>query len=591
MREIQKLNLARAWRPKTFEEMIGQPLVVKSITNSLRHDMLFPVYLLAGMRGTGKTSMGRMFAAAINCAQRSAFREGTYDGPMPCGSCDSCRAMAQGTHPDSIEIDAASHTGVDHVRQIIDESLFLPVMGTKKVYLIDEAHMLSKAAWNAFLKILEEPPVTALFLLATTDPHKIIDTVRSRCFQLFFDPIPLDALVGHLAHVCDEEKIGYEQEALRLIARSSEGAVRDALNALERVRLSETTVSEAAVRQVLGILDDESALDLLRTIAQGEVARVLELCRETSILRSPELLWESLVAGVRSVMWLAAGVKPNDITERNYEICREIAEQVSFELAVELLEILYRAESYFLKTASPQILLERVICSMAQRCGSGKSVMYDQPARSEPVPRRVVPERSVQESAPHKRVPDRSDPGASAPAQVGQPVPSQPRAAALVEPSDPWQKFMARSVSVGDPLARSVLVQGVCLGSEGGIIRVQFPKKFVFYQEALVASRRHWQPLLEEVFGEGATLVPDFSRGDEGAEQPVRSEMGADRPLERTVPKKSEPKKFERAPAGAINVADGQWKTAQALQQIFPGTIKIIEISENKNQNENRGEL
>jgi DNA polymerase III subunit gamma/tau len=171
------LNLARAWRSRTFDEIVGQDLTVRLIKNSLYRGHFFPVYLLSGQRGCGKTSMGRLFAAAVNCAQLPAFQQKPQEIVLPCRTCHSCQAMIAINHPDFIEIDAASHTGVDNIRTIIEAASFLPLIGHYKVYLIDEAHMLSKAAFNAFLKILEEPPRSVLFLLATTEPLKIIDTL------------------------------------------------------------------------------------------------------------------------------------------------------------------------------------------------------------------------------------------------------------------------------------------------------------------------------------------------------------------------------------------------------------------------------
>ena len=196
------LNLARTWRSKHFDELVGQPLVVRLVKNSLYRNLIFPVYLLSGMRGCGKTSVARIFAAALNCEALEQFQRSPQEQQLPCLTCSSCLAMLKMNHPDFIEIDAASHTGVDNVRSIIDAASFVPVLGKKKIYLIDEAHMLSKAAFNAFLKILEEPPTSVVFMLATTDPHKILETVTSRCFHLFFDPIDAQAVALHLANVC-----------------------------------------------------------------------------------------------------------------------------------------------------------------------------------------------------------------------------------------------------------------------------------------------------------------------------------------------------------------------------------------------------
>src|SRR5581483_3734180 len=216
------LNLSRKWRSQNFNQIIGQELAVRILKNSLYRGHYFPVYLFAGQRGCGKTSAARVFAAALNCEQLSNFQKDPKNISVPCLSCVSCKAMLDGKHPDFIEIDAASHTGVDHMRHIIESSSLLPIMGKKRIYLIDEAHMLSKAAFNAALKILEEPPASALFILATTNHHKIIDTVRSRCFQLFFTPIEHKALKKHLHDICAKEAIACDQEGLDIIIRHTQ---------------------------------------------------------------------------------------------------------------------------------------------------------------------------------------------------------------------------------------------------------------------------------------------------------------------------------------------------------------------------------
>src|SRR5436190_12511038 len=214
--EAISVNLSRKWRSQNFDQIIGQDLVVRILKNSLYLNHFFPVYLFAGQRGCGKTSTARVFAAALNCQVLPDFQKNPKKLDVPCLMCASCLAMSQGNHPDFIEIDAASHTGVDNIRNIIESSSLLPLLGRKRIYLIDEAHMLSKAAFNAALKILEEPPATALFMLATTNPHKIIDTVKSRCFQLFFTAISHEPLKNHLSFICKEEKIACSDEALDL---------------------------------------------------------------------------------------------------------------------------------------------------------------------------------------------------------------------------------------------------------------------------------------------------------------------------------------------------------------------------------------
>ena len=250
------IPLAQKWRSKTFDDVVGQSLVVKILKNSLFRGTIFPVYLFAGQRGCGKTSMARIFAAGLQCEKYTLFKSNP-ETCLPCSCCTACKSVRDGTHPDVIEIDAASHTGVDNMRQLIDTAMFFPVLGTWKVYVIDEAHMLSRAAFNALLKILEEPPRYVIFILATTDYSKIIDTVRSRCFQLFFDPIDQESVVTRLQYICNAEKITYEDSALTIVASHCEGSLRDAITLLERVSMAYNCITVTAVYKTLGIASEE----------------------------------------------------------------------------------------------------------------------------------------------------------------------------------------------------------------------------------------------------------------------------------------------------------------------------------------------
>src|SRR5579872_4897129 len=295
MNEI-KLNLARKWRSQRFDDIVGQELCVRMLKNSLYKGQFFPVYLLCGQRGCGKTTTARVFAAAVNCQKLSLFQSNPQLNQLPCLACDSCVAMMTGTHPDFIEMDAASHTGVDHVRQIIEAASLLPLLGRKKIYLIDEAHMLSKAAFNALLKILEEPPMSVLFILATTDAQKIIETVRSRCFQLFFKPIETASLYNHLMHVCEQENIKFVEDGLYTIIRESEGSARDALNLLEQVRFSSSVVSKQNVLAVLGHVDDAHIIKLLEIVLSKSPHDFIQYLHDISFESvSAEFIWNRLI--------------------------------------------------------------------------------------------------------------------------------------------------------------------------------------------------------------------------------------------------------------------------------------------------------
>src|SRR5438094_4597315 len=216
--------LARKWRPKTSAELYGQEHVVRALGSALSRNRLHHAYLLTGTRGVGKTTIARILAKSLNCE--------TGITATPCGICAACVAIDEGRFVDLIELDAASNTGIDNMREILDNARYAPTVGRYKVYLIDEVHMLSKAAFNSMLKTLEEPPEHVKFVLATTDPQKIPVTVLSRCLQFNLKPLAPTLIAARLAHILDAESIVYDEGAIALIARFAQGSVRDALSLL-----------------------------------------------------------------------------------------------------------------------------------------------------------------------------------------------------------------------------------------------------------------------------------------------------------------------------------------------------------------------
>lgn len=301
--ESRSVNLTRKWRSAQFQEIVGQELVVRILQNSLFKNQFFPAYLMSGQRGCGKTSTARVFAAAVNCAQLSEFHKNPKI-TVPCLTCVSCVAMKSGQHPDFIEIDAASYTGVDNIRHIIDTSSFMPILGTHKIYLIDEVHMLSKAAFNALLKILEEPSRSVIFILATTEAQKLPDTIRSRCFQLLFNPVGIDKIVAHLQVICSKDEIGYDLAGLEMIAQSTQGSLRDAINLLEQARFASSQVTKPVVTAVLGYVDDAILCQLLVALVQQNQEQLLKVLPHFSersvsmeyvIKRLLELLYDAIV--------------------------------------------------------------------------------------------------------------------------------------------------------------------------------------------------------------------------------------------------------------------------------------------------------
>jgi len=279
--------LARKYRPQNFAELIGQDAMVQTLGNAIKRGRLAHAFLMTGVRGVGKTSTARLIAKALNCVGSDGQGGPTID---PCGVCEPCRAIAEGRHIDVIEMDAASHTGVDDVREIIEAVRYAAVSARYKIYIIDEVHMLSKNAFNALLKTLEEPPAHVKFLFATTEVNKVPITVLSRCQRFDLKRITVELLASHFTGICEKEGVTAEPEALRLIAQAAEGSVRDGLSILDQAIAhadlaaddsgAEAQVEAAQVRNMLGLSDRAAVRRLFALLLEGEAQAVLAEARQ-----------------------------------------------------------------------------------------------------------------------------------------------------------------------------------------------------------------------------------------------------------------------------------------------------------------------
>ncbi len=268
--------LARKWRPRNFAQVAGQEHVVQALTNALTQNRLHHAYLFTGTRGVGKTSIARIFAKSLNCE--------TGITATPCGVCGACTEIDSGRFVDLIELDAASNTQVDNMRELLESALYAPSSGRFKVYIIDEVHMLSKSAFNAMLKTLEEPPSHVKFILATTDPQKIPVTVLSRCLQFNLKQLPPALIITQLHYVLKQENIPFETGALNLVARAAQGSMRDALSLLDQaIAYSSGKVDESLVRTMLGAIDQGYLFDLLQTLRAGDGAGLLRIADDMTI--------------------------------------------------------------------------------------------------------------------------------------------------------------------------------------------------------------------------------------------------------------------------------------------------------------------
>lgn len=297
-------SLYRKYRPLTFDSVVGQQHIVSTLEHAITEGRLSHAYLFCGPRGTGKTTMARILAKALLCRNAEAARAEGASGCMPDGTCEECELIAEGNHPDVYELDAASRTGVDNVREeIINSVNFAPVRGKYKIYIIDEVHMLTTAAFNALLKTLEEPPAHVIFVLCTTDPQKILETILSRCQRFDFHRIGNEDIEHRLAYVCEQEGFDYDDEALAIVARHAKGGMRDALSTLEQLSVfGNGSVHADDARSLLGEVSDQILGEFSRAIADRDVAELYGLIR-TQVEEGNDLLelTRDLVAHVRDV--------------------------------------------------------------------------------------------------------------------------------------------------------------------------------------------------------------------------------------------------------------------------------------------------
>lgn len=276
------VSLYRRWRPQDFDGLVGQKAVKTALANALAAGKIAHAYLFAGPRGTGKTSTARILAKALNCEKGPTAK--------PCGHCRNCERIAAGTSMDVLEIDAASNRGIDEIKALREQIAFLPVESRYKIYIIDEAHMLTTEASNAMLKTLEEPPAHVIFIFATTDPQKILPTIHSRCQRFDFRRVTVPDIAGHLKKVAAGSGIKAEEEALRLIAIEAEGGLRDALSLLDQCSVMSGTVTVESVREVLGVVGREALRELVGAIGRQDLSAALKLLKELLAHGKSELM-------------------------------------------------------------------------------------------------------------------------------------------------------------------------------------------------------------------------------------------------------------------------------------------------------------
>ena len=359
---MEHLALYRKYRPKTFEDVIGQEHITHALQNQIASDKINHAYLFTGSRGVGKTSVARIFAKAVNC-------EHNLNG-SPCGQCDTCKRLENESDINIIEIDAASNNRVDDIREIREKVKFMPVGAKYKVYIIDEVHMLTDSAFNALLKTLEEPPSHVIFILATTEAHKLPATILSRCVRFDFRLVSTNELIKLLQNILDREEIEYDSDALRLIASAGEGSVRDTLSIADCiVAYSDKKITKEGVLKVLGTTDYELLLNFYELLRDKDIGGVLDFVNKIdSSGKNLSMFVKELSKHARNLLIAKSCKSPNEILNLPQETFEKFAEQAkTFDerTLISYMQTFGGAENELRYTLSPRLLLETLaLCVM-----------------------------------------------------------------------------------------------------------------------------------------------------------------------------------------------------------------------------------
>jgi DNA polymerase III subunit gamma/tau len=525
--------LARKYRPETFDQVVGQAHVTGTLRAALRKEKLSHAYLFSGPRGCGKTTVARLLAKAINCL---ADRNGD-----PCGVCETCLAIARGNYLDVLEIDAASNTGVDNIRELRDMAQYSPSEGSSRVFIIDEVHMLSKGAFNALLKILEEPPARVFFFFATTEPNKIPRTILSRCQRFDFRLLSRDELAGRLKEISTAEGVTLEDSGLRLLVSLAEGSMRDGLSLLDQVVAgSEGAIDEAAVVAAFGLIRSELYLELNEAIIARDSARALRLVDDLAAGgQSLDAFARGVVANFRNLMILKIDPDLAAMVDLPPDQVETLTGQAEHFQEQDLLALIDRASRHFeniYRSTQPRVLLE---ASLVEYCRFESRVLLADLARrletlAPEAPGRGPAGGSV---ARDTKSPDRKDPAMKGPAMKGPAMngpargasarPARQRAAPDLTAADaavPGWTSLIEQLMKQNPRLGSCLMNGLPrLDTDGGLLTVSFAEDKKFQVTSIAAECATIEYQIHLLWGRRVKV--DLVLGEMGQADGVKEEI------------------------------------------------------------------
>ena len=348
--------LHHKYRPKSFDELVGQEPITSTLKQALTSNRIAPAYIFSGPRGTGKTSSARIFAKSLNCLKSEKATT------VPCGECELCKEINSGNALDIIEIDAASNTGVENIRELIERSRFAPAKARWKVYVIDECHMLSTAAFNALLKTLEEPPRQVIFILATTDPQRVLPTILSRCMRFDFRRIGLHDLNNHLMNIAKKEEIMINEEAISLISKHSQGGLRDAESLLDQVSLLPPPITQSNIINLIGAVPEEELIKLAKSLTNKDPNSILNICN--SLInkgKEPIAILQGIASILRDLVVLKVAKDQTDlcnISKENSLNLKDLANSSNLDQILTLQAKLKGSENYIRNSNQPKLWLE-----------------------------------------------------------------------------------------------------------------------------------------------------------------------------------------------------------------------------------------